>query len=210
MKIILALIALLALGMIIWRLLSKRHSLPCPSWLGWMVEIDNPFTKVNRAASIISHLSIRPDMMILDAGCGPGRLAIPIAEQLTQGQLVALDIQQSMLDKTKHKAQQRNLNNITYLNCKLGENKLENEKFDRIVLVTVLGEIPDQTSALSELFSALKPGGILSVTELIFDPHFQTQKHVLALANSIGFIKESIFGNAIAYTLHLKKPDSKQ
>mgnify|MGYP000937843341 CR=1 FL=1 len=26
-------------------LVSRRKSLPCPVWLGWMVEMDNPFTK---------------------------------------------------------------------------------------------------------------------------------------------------------------------
>jgi len=41
------------------------------------------------------------------------------------------------------------------------------------VLVTVLGEVPDREAALREIFDALKPGGILSVTEIIFDPHFQ-------------------------------------
>jgi hypothetical protein len=41
-----------------WRLASRRHSLPCPAWLGGMVETDNPFTKTNRAAEIISHLDL--------------------------------------------------------------------------------------------------------------------------------------------------------
>ena len=47
-----------------WRFLSRRHTLPCPSWLSWMVERDNPFTKVNRAATIIKHLKLEPGMTI--------------------------------------------------------------------------------------------------------------------------------------------------
>ena len=34
---------------LIWRISSQRHALPCPTWLEWMVELDIPFTKVNRA-----------------------------------------------------------------------------------------------------------------------------------------------------------------
>lgn len=28
---------------VVWRLVSNRQELPCPSWLGWMVEFDNPY-----------------------------------------------------------------------------------------------------------------------------------------------------------------------
>ena len=38
--------------------------------------------------------------------------------------------------------------------------------------MTVLGEIPDQTTALRELRRVLKPGGRLVVGELFGDPHW--------------------------------------
>ena len=34
---------------LIWRVLSHRQILPCPSRPGWLVELDNVFTRVNRA-----------------------------------------------------------------------------------------------------------------------------------------------------------------
>ena len=72
--------------------------------------------------------------------------------------------------------------------------------------MTVLGEIPDRESALKEIHSALKPGGILSVTEVIFDPHFQRRESVLRLAQAAGFRERNFFGRSLAYTLHLEKP----
>lgn len=72
-------------------------------------------------------------------------------------------------------------------------------------MVTVLGEIPNREAALQEVFAALKSGGILSVTELVFDPHFQRLSTVLQLANAAGFREKNRFGNAIAYTLNLEK-----
>ena len=80
-KIILSVIGLFVLVWVAWRLFSRRCSLPCPTWLGWLVEKDNPFTKVNRAATIIEHLGLQPGMAVLDAGCGPGRLSIPVASK---------------------------------------------------------------------------------------------------------------------------------
>lgn len=206
MKIVITLVGLIIIFWLIWCFSSKRYTIPCPTWLAWMVERDNPFTKVNRAETIINHLGLKPTMTVLDVGCGPGRVAIPIAEKLKEGgHVVAMDIQQGMLDKTKNKALAKNLNNISYLHAALGDNKLEKNRFDRVILVTVLGEIPDREAALKELFNTLKPGGILSVTEVIFDPHFQTKKTILKLATPIGFRQKAFYGNAIAYTIHLQK-----
>ena len=74
MKITMGIIVFFILVFFLWRLHSRRHSLPCPVWLRWMVELDNPFTKTSRAAVIIGQLGLRPGMKILDAGCGPGRV----------------------------------------------------------------------------------------------------------------------------------------
>src|SRR6516165_5387964 len=73
--ILLAVIAFVALIVII----ARRWSVPCQVWLRWLVELDNPFSKTNRAATIIERLHLQPGMAVLDVGCGPGRLAVPIA-----------------------------------------------------------------------------------------------------------------------------------
>lgn len=209
MLVTIIIIIVLSLPWLLWRLLSRRYILPCPTWLGWMVEMDNPFTKVNRANNIIEHLQLRPGMSILDIGCGPGRVTIPLAKKIIEnGDVVAMDIQEGMLKRTRDKAQNENLTNIHFLHAAIGENKLPHDKFDRILLVTVLGEIPKQEEALKEIYLALKPNGILSITELIFDPHFQRKSYVMNLASKIGFVEKDFFGNSIAYTLHLEKSGS--
>lgn len=190
-----------------WRFASRRHTIPCPFWLRWLVELDNPFTKSNRAKIIIQQLDIHPGMHVLDIGCGPGRLTIPLAESVgPDGKVIAIDIQSEMLQRAKNKAMARNLKNIDFIQAKVGEGKLELSQSERAVLVTVLGEIPDREAALKEIFNALKPGGILCVTEVIFDPHFQRRETVLKLANKVGFREKKFFGNWAAYSLYLEKP----
>ncbi len=200
-------IGLLILISIIWRFYSQRATFPCPVWLGWLLELENPFTTANRAKVIIENLNLTSGMKVLDGGCGPGRLTIPIAQKIgSQGEVVAMDIQRGMLDRVQEKAKANDLHNIRFLNAGIGEGKLSHDEFDRALLVTVLGEIPQQKKALQELFSALKPRGILSVTEVIFDPHFQRSETVLRLAKSIGFQQKNIIGNRFAYTIQLEKP----
>jgi ubiquinone/menaquinone biosynthesis C-methylase UbiE len=206
--IFLGLIGLALFVGVTWRFASRRHSLPCPAWLRWLVELDNPFTKTNRAASIIQHLDLEPGMAVLDVGCGPGRLTIPVARQVgPRGEVVAMDIQPGMLSRAREKAQAANLTNIRFLQAGVGEGKLGRNRFDRALLVTVLGEIPDRNGAMKEIFDALKPGGILSVTEIIFDPHFQGRRTVASLAGAAGFREKAFFGNRIAFTLNLEKPN---
>lgn len=200
-------IGAVVIAMGVWRFSSQRHQLPCPVWLRWFVEIDNPFTKTNRAAFILDTLAIEAGMTVLDAGCGPGRITLPLAQRLgPAGHVVAMDVQQGMLDRTRAKAAAVGIANIEFLHAGLGENKLASNRFDRALLVTVLGEIPDRQAALAEMFATLRPGGILAVVELIFAPHFQTRKAVTDLAVAAGFQECGFWGNRIAYIAHFEKP----
>lgn len=168
-SIFLSLFGLFLVVVVMWRFASRRRSLPCPAWLGWLVELDNPFAKTSRAAVIVENLDLEPGMMVLDIGCGPGRVAVPIAKRVADGVVVAVDIQPGMLKQAQEKARREAVSNIRFVQAGAGEGKLERNHFDSALLVTVLGEIPDRTAALSEIFTALKPGGTLSVTEMILD-----------------------------------------
>jgi ubiquinone/menaquinone biosynthesis C-methylase UbiE len=203
---LLGLVALIVFVGFVWRLASRRQSLPCPVWLRWLVELDNPFAKTNRAAVIVEHLALQPGMSVVDVGCGPGRVTIPAAKKVgNQGRVVAVDIQAGMLERAKEKARQANVANIEFVQAGAGEGKLERNQFDRALLVTVLGEIPVQDAALKEIFDALKPGGILCVTEIIFDPHFQSRNKVSRLAEAAGFREKAFYGNRLAYNLNFEK-----
>ncbi len=207
MHIVLVLAGVLLAAILAFGLFSRRRSIPCPVWLRWCVELDNPFARTNRAAFIVEHLDLRPGMSALDAGCGPGRLTMPLARRVGEhGEVLAVDIQPGMLERARQKAQAGNLENIRFLQAGLGEGKLDRCRFDRAVLVTVLGEIPNRERALQEIFDSLKPGGILSITETLFDPHFQSRPHVTRMTKSAGFREKAFFGNRIAYTLHVEKP----
>jgi ubiquinone/menaquinone biosynthesis C-methylase UbiE len=161
------------------------------------------------AGILIDRLHLQPGMRVLDVGCGPGRLTIPFAKYVGRnGEVVALDIQPRMLQELQRRVKENELANVRLVLGGAGAGHLqERGAFDRAVLVTVLGEIPDRKKALQEIYHALRPGGLLSITELLPDPDYQTRRTVLRLAREAGFELQEKYGNLIVFTLNFSKPE---
>jgi ubiquinone/menaquinone biosynthesis C-methylase UbiE len=163
--------------------------------------------RVAGAELLLDRAGVAEGMRVLDVGCGPGRITLPAARRVGQtGEVVALDIQEAMLRRVRKKIDVQNVANIRLLHAGAGEGKTEPESFDRAFLVTVLGEIPDKSAALHEIYQALKPGGVLSVTEVLPDPDFQTPGAVQELARETGFEVREKMGGFPAFTMNLVKP----
>ncbi len=194
-------------AMLAWRFAAQRRSLPCPSWLP--VILENPYMNTLAGAQVIlDRIELAPGMKLLDAGCGPGRLTVPAAQRVgPTGAVVGLDIQPGMLARARQKVEALGLSNVRFIQAGIGDGKLESAAFDRALLITVLGEIPDRGAAFGEIFRALKPGGVLSVTEVLPDPHYQSRSAVRRLAAEAGFEEQRCFGNWLAFTLNFVKPE---
>jgi ubiquinone/menaquinone biosynthesis C-methylase UbiE len=198
-------LALLIFG---WRQLSRRHLLPCPAVFIWMLE-NRIMENVAGSAELIRRAQISPGMTVLDAGSGPGRVSLPLAEFVApEGRVIALDVQSDMLDLLRERISQGGVDNLEIIHAGLGDGRLPRLAFDRALMVTVLGEIPNQTEALNEIHQALKPGGILSITEVLPDPHYQRREKVRQLGKDCGFEVSEAYVGRRAYTLNLIKPEA--
>jgi SAM-dependent methyltransferase len=206
-KILLAAAAIVGAAAWIWRWISRRYALPTPYWISWFFE--SPLVeRLGRTEATLDHIGLRPGERVLDVGSGPGRISIPAARRVgPSGTVTAIDIQPGMLARLEKKARQENVTNLI---PKLGDitkdQSLPDNYFDRAWLVTVLGEIPDREAAFSSLFRLLKPGGTLSITEILPDPHFQSRKTVLRLGESAGFKPSDFWGSGWTFTQNFEKP----
>lgn len=190
-----------------WRYAARHRPLPFPAWMAWLLTL--PRLEFG-ATQILDRLDMQPGMRVLDVGSGPGRLSIPAAQRVgPAGEVVALDIQAAMLHKLQQRAAARGISNIRTVHSPIEAGVLEPESFDRALLVAVLGEVPDREAALREIFAALKPGGILAVTEGLIDPHYQRRATVVQLAEAAGFRLDGAFGGRLMYTLHFSKPPTR-
>jgi len=198
----------IALAVIGLRVVSRYHSTPCPAWLVPLLE--NPYMNALAGSQVLlERADIRAGMSVLDVGCGPGRVSIPTAVVLgPSGRLVALDVQAAMIGKLEERVAALAIDNVETILGAAGEGRVPEDTFDRAFLVTVLGEIVDQVAALKEIYGALKPGGILSVTEVLPDPHYQSRRRVRRLAESVGFRFDELIGPGYAFTMNFVKPVS--
>jgi ubiquinone/menaquinone biosynthesis C-methylase UbiE len=123
-----------------------------------------------------------------------------------EGRLIAVDIQPEMIVQLKARVCEAGLSNVETHVASAYELPIEDGTVDRAFLITVLPEIPDPVRGLREVYRALKPGGVVSMTEEFLDPDYPRRKTTIAWAEEAGFELAERYGNWWCYTLNFRKP----
>lgn len=193
-KVIIKSILILVVISLIWRWMSRKRSLPCPTWLANL--LDSSWSDwLLGTQTTLDRIGLKPDQKVLEVGPGPGRLLIPAAKRVQPGgEVFGLDIQPGMLNRLNARAARAGVSNLIGVLGDASQPQFPPESFDVVYLCTVLGEIPDREAALQQCYAALKPNGILSITEIFPDPHYQSRTTVRRLAESAGFRLQALHG----------------
>jgi ubiquinone/menaquinone biosynthesis C-methylase UbiE len=154
---------------------------------------------------LIERLELKDDFTVLEVGPGPGYFSVKVAGALTRGKLVLADIQREMLYYAKRRIEKRGLANVEYHLCDGKSFPFDDDVFDRIFLVTVLGEVENQAAYLSEFRRMLKTGGILSISELAGDPDKIPAETLRKLVESAEFSFCGLYGSKWNYTMNVRK-----
>ena len=118
-------------------------------------------------ALIIDSLQLTGSERVLDSGSGSGFHTIMIAEKLTEGKVVAVDISPEMIERLKKNTEAAGVTDRVeprIANCL--ELPFEDESFDRAVSAAAWHHLPDPQKACDEMVRTLKAGGILVVNDL--------------------------------------------
>jgi len=99
---------------------------------------------------------------ILDAGCGGGVFSLELAKQHPEGQVLGVELEQSLVDRANVVARESGLPNCRFERGDV--TKLDfDAQFDLVVSVDNFEHVEDDVTAMRQLYSALRPGGRLVV-----------------------------------------------
>ena len=122
----------------------------------------------------IERLSLNEGDLVLDVCCGTGASAIPAAVSVgSTGQVLGIDIAESMLELARQKSQFQGLENIEFRSGDFENLGFKSESFDAVVCVFGIFFVPDMVAAVKELWRMVRPGGKLAITswgEKVFEP----------------------------------------
>jgi len=120
-------------------------------------------TAANSAAYLIPH--VKPNMHILDVGCGPGTITIDFARLVSEGKVIGIDTSQDVLEKAQDTAKGHQIKNIEFQAGDVLALKFPDNTFDVVHAHQVLQYVADPVLALSEMRRVAKPGGVVAVRE---------------------------------------------
>jgi ubiquinone/menaquinone biosynthesis C-methylase UbiE len=139
-------------------------------------------------AKLLKALDLKEGMTVADVGAGSGyhtfRMAPLVGEK---GKILAVDIQQEMLDLIEARAKKEKVTNIETVKGTEKDPKLPEGKVDLILMVDVYHEFEFPYEMTEKMVAALKPGGKLVFVEFrLEDPkvpiklvHKMTERQVI-------------------------------
>jgi ubiquinone/menaquinone biosynthesis C-methylase UbiE len=182
------------------------HSKVCPVELSG--SLDNSFRRYFQNPEKIMKPYIKPGMVVLDLGCGPGFFTIGIAKLLIgQGKVVAADLQEGMLEKIRQKISKTTLEKMIELHKCQEQLVGVTEKVDFILAFYMVHEVPDQDKLFKELKSILKPEGKIFIVEPNFHVPKKSFNYMLERIKNLGFeisIQSKSFLNRSVVLMHTK------
>jgi ubiquinone/menaquinone biosynthesis C-methylase UbiE len=203
--ILIFLVAYLILVMTVVRLIRHFYQFPIPSFFAPL--IDNPVRrKIQSPAVIAQWMGVKEGMKILEIGPGSGTFTFEIAKHVgDDGCVYAIDIQESIVTALGEKVEKLGVDNVSVRQASAYHLPFSNGYFDRVFMVTVLGEIPDKRKALSEIKRVLKNEGLLAIGEFLPDPDYPRKSTVTGWCHDSGFDLNEQFGNWLHYLLTFEK-----
>ncbi|MEM9272714.1 MAG: class I SAM-dependent methyltransferase [Cyanobacteria bacterium P01_F01_bin.143] len=125
-----------------------------------------------------------PEMEVLEFGCGTGSTAIIHAPYVKY--IRAIDISENMIEIAKKKAEEQEINNITFEKLTIEELEAEDGTYDVILGLSILHLLKDKEQAIAKVAQMLKPGGIFVTSTACLGDAMNWFKLIAPIGKALG------------------------
>jgi trans-aconitate 2-methyltransferase len=116
--------------------------------------------QVSWGKKVLSRLRLRGDEVLLDAGCGTGRLTAELLQALSHGRVIAVDLSQNMLHGARDYLMPQFGERVRFVAADVQELPFE-RAFDGVVSTAAFHWVLDQDRLFRSLYRTLRQGGWL-------------------------------------------------
>lgn len=132
---------------------------------------------------------LRPEMHILEFGCGTGTTAIHHSAHVQR--IDAVDISANMLEIAGERAVSAGVDNITFTRGTLTEFNAEAGGLDAVLGLNVIHLLPDRRAVIAEAARILRPGGLLvTSTVCLGDSYLRFVKFLVPLGKRLALMPD--------------------
>lgn len=161
----------------------------CPWWLAYT--FDHRLRNLVHDPVRLFGEYVRPGMTVLDIGCGLGINTLGLAGLVgNRGRVIALDIQQKMLNGTMRRAKRIGVEDRIRPVLARPDSLGLSEKVDFILAFYMFHEVPDPPPFMAQVISCLGPAGRFMIVEPKFHVSKRNFERTLSLAEASGLILE--------------------
>ncbi len=134
-----------------------------PATVDWM---ERPArAEEQRPDLLVQELELKPTDVVADVGAGSGYFSFRLSPLVPQGKVLAVDVQQAMLDLIEAKQAELGVTNVETVLGTTTNPRLKDESVDLILLVDAYHEFSYPVEMMEGLKRALKPDGVLVLVE---------------------------------------------
>ena len=108
---------------------------------------------------------LKPDMKVLDVGCGPGSITVDLATFIPQGHVTGVENVEGPLEAARAHAAERGVANVDFMVGDALSLPFPDQTFDLTHAHQVLQHTGDPVRTLREMRRVTKPGGLVACRE---------------------------------------------